>query len=570
MDYLSSESFLSGLDRTKKYCFIIGAGASVSSGIPSGAALAKKWLGEIRSSVSTGKSYTDEIERRIAILANGKDYNKFKDETCDPDMDSSLEDYNSICDLRFPRDKEAEEEYIHDIMEGKLPYIGYCALANILTRTSSDIVITTNLDELVETAVSDYTEIEPYPIYHEALASYATESVTHRPKILKIHRDIKVGGYNRSEETNTFHEEWRKPLNEIFEQYIPIVIGYAGTDNSLMQFLRTNTKKGIYWCHMLGSLPNQNVTELVQNKEGKFVEILEFDHIICHIASILCKDSTFKEQIWGDIGTRSYTGYVAYKPWFALKSIDRKSKDETMQKMYRQALKSKATPISFPSLFLCAVADSLSKKKKYRKAAKWYQRAYDYEQQHTGLHYGKAKYNLAVVLHKSGMLDESEQVYHEFYTEKFQEPGYEYFRCYALNNYAYNLLENEKYLQGKEIIGELLDHRRCDGDAYRVLAIAEYLTDNKVESVQAIDSAIECHDQDNLQDSLARDYLSKGLICMSLGQQQIAIDVLEKATALHTQNDPFSQLVRFCMEKAVNNEFIPQGDIKDILLQRKG
>lgn len=569
MDYLSTEAFLSKLDRAKKYCFILGAGASVSSGIPAGFALTKKWLGEIKNAVPMGKSYSDEIERRKGLLANGKDYERFKDINYCPDLNSSLDDYNSICDLRFLGDKDEENKDIFSIMDGKLPYIGYCSLASILTKTGSNIVITTNFDELIEKAVRDYTEQEPYPIMYESLASYATEPVTERPKILKIHRDIKVGGYNRSEETNTFHFEWKKPLTEIFEQYIPIVIGYAGTDNSLMQFLRSNTNQGIYWCHMLGSLPNADVMQVVQKKKGSFVEILEFDHIMCHIASILCGDAVFKNQIFGDIGTRNYSGYVTYRPSYALETIKRKGKEEEIYRQYARAIKAKATPISFPSLLLCGVGNWLNAKRRYSKSIKWYQRAYDYELQHTGLHYGKAKYNLGVVLNKAGRFNESEQVYREFLEENYQEPGYACFRCYALNNYAFNLLQNSKYMQAKETIDNLLNCRRCDGDAYQIAAITEYLLDHKNEAIQAIDSAVKCHQQDGLLESLARDYLSKGLIHMSLDQQQEAIDSLKEASIIHSSNDVFSQLIRSCLDMAINKKTIPEKEIIDILLQRK-
>lgn len=274
MTYLSTSAFLLNLKKNKRYCFVLGSGASISSGIPTGAKLMDSWIEEIKQE----GEYTAEIDRRINVLKKlnpqiDTPYNKFRDPTYQPDITSSLEDYSRICELRFADDPEMERTYLYDLMNGKLPYVGYWALANILTKTDSRFVITTNFDELVETAIRDYTDEEPLIISHEAVSlDVPLKLMPDRPRIVKVHRDITTGPFNTIRMTEKLRPEWKKTLNQIFKDYIPIVIGYAGTDQTLTKFLLEEAEgEGIYWCHMYGSLPNKTVEKIVEQRNGCLV-----------------------------------------------------------------------------------------------------------------------------------------------------------------------------------------------------------------------------------------------------------------------------------------------------------
>lgn len=48
MKYLSTNAFLRKLNKDKRYCFVLGSGASISSGIPTGAKLMDSWIEEIK------------------------------------------------------------------------------------------------------------------------------------------------------------------------------------------------------------------------------------------------------------------------------------------------------------------------------------------------------------------------------------------------------------------------------------------------------------------------------------------------------------------------------------------
>ena len=73
-------------------------------------------------------------------------------------------------------------------------------------------------------------------IGHETLAHYISRQIN-RPTIIKIHRDLLFDPKNTVEEVEVLHDNWKKALDNVFSDYHPIFIGYAGNDNSLMDFL---------------------------------------------------------------------------------------------------------------------------------------------------------------------------------------------------------------------------------------------------------------------------------------------------------------------------------------------
>src|SRR5882757_9786394 len=94
----------------KKFCFVLGAGASKSSGIPTGGELAKEWFEQM-----PGIYPLAELNKWI----EDKKINA-------GDLATS---YCDIYDKRFSIRKEDGYAYLEKIMEGKNPSVGYSFLA---------------------------------------------------------------------------------------------------------------------------------------------------------------------------------------------------------------------------------------------------------------------------------------------------------------------------------------------------------------------------------------------------------------------------------------------------------
>lgn len=529
MKYLSTNAFLRKLDKDKHYCFVLGSGASISSGIPTGAKLMDSWIEEIKQA----GVYTAEIDRRINILEKlnpqvDSPYSKYRDPTYQPDITSSLEDYSRICELRFADDPKMEREYLYNLMNGKLPYIGYWALANILTRTDSKFVITTNFDELVETAIRDYTDKDPIIISHEAVSpDVPIELMPDRPRIMKVHRDITTGPFNTIRMTEELKPEWKKALNQIFKDYIPIVVGYAGTDQTLTKFLLEEAEgEGIYWCHMYGELPNKTVEKIVKQRNGNMVEIWEFDHIMLHMASLLCNDIVFEKQIKGEMfGVENYQGYTSYYSRRPVASLRRLGKKKDVMQAYRKALKQSPTPISYKALFKAQRGNGLLKRRKFEAALKAYENAFNYEMRKYGRYYGNAKLLSLIPLLELNRIDEAEAVCEEALMEDFSDAGNEYTRNRIKINYIKVLVKAGKMYKACDVSEQLLKHHRCDGDIYRVAATAEFAHANDNKAIEYVNCAIECDTNDAKEKDIGRGYLLRAVFGYVNGNDHVDEDI---------------------------------------------
>ena len=219
----------SGESKGTKFCFLIGAGASMSSGIPSGADLARKWIREIEE--DCGKDDFAKWKNKVGISE-----------------DNVGEFYPQIYEKRFGHIPESGYDCIRHYMEGKEPSLGYLILANIMVREKHNVVITTNFDNLLEDAIRTYTKEKPFIAGHEALADYVPKR-SDRPIILKVHRDLFFHPFSDREHTGTIQKAWEDILDRFLSDYFLIVLGYGGNDGSLMDYFASlNNRKQIYWC----------------------------------------------------------------------------------------------------------------------------------------------------------------------------------------------------------------------------------------------------------------------------------------------------------------------------------
>ena len=248
--------------RNRKFCFILGAGASKSSGIPTGAELASQWLNEIKEDLDKDLFEAWLREERI-------------------DKNDPAVFYHEIFAKRFEVDHQGGYDFFEKIMEKAEPSCGYSFLAEILAQGKHDIVITTNFDSLTEDALFIYTSKKPLVIGHSDLAGFINIQLQ-RPQVIKVHHDLFFSPQNTEDETKHIAEKLESGLQDIFKSYIPIVIGYGGNDGGFMDVLKKvlYQDKGIYWCFTGTEHPKGKIEELVVDKQGCFIRITDFDELM--------------------------------------------------------------------------------------------------------------------------------------------------------------------------------------------------------------------------------------------------------------------------------------------------
>lgn len=304
---MSSQRFLDhvrdGYDAGKRFCFILGAGASFTSGIPLGTTLIGEWRDYL---LKRGKDYIEESAREC-----GMDYASVS-RLFSPDYKTDSADYFTFHDLRFAGMPMHAYAYLQRLMMKAEPSFGYYALAVLLEHTHNKLVITTNFDSLVEEALSLYhSDRRALVIGHERLAPFMRDTTnTDRPVIAKVHRDLLFHPMNNEDETSRLDERWVEPLRDALSRYIPIVVGYAGGDNSLMDFLADedpNTLDTVYWCSLSKSEGGESgrITDFLRKRRhGYLVSIKGFDQILYLLLDTLMGGKQYDTP---DVRIKKYT-----------------------------------------------------------------------------------------------------------------------------------------------------------------------------------------------------------------------------------------------------------------------
>ena len=223
-----AEDFASRVRRNHeiRYCFVIGAGASRSSGIPTGAALVDEWL-RLRFEQDCPKASRDDIKPWAEDTF--KRWDNFT-------WDTRAAFYGRIYEW-YHLDDANGQDALRQLTHGKSPSFGYAVLARILANTNHKVVLTTNFDNLVRDAIQLHVPGEVPYIGHGREDAKFLAGHANRIRIAKLHGDIDRKNYQPRPDIGTLHEVWGEALRGIFMYYTPIFIGYGGNDPCVMEFI---------------------------------------------------------------------------------------------------------------------------------------------------------------------------------------------------------------------------------------------------------------------------------------------------------------------------------------------
>lgn len=245
-----------------RFCFLLGAGASVSSGIPTGATLAKKWYAVIEHMLD---------QKQLAKWIKDKEIDK----------ENLAESYPAIYGQRFYSNPTAGYESLQKAMSRAEPSLGYLILAKILADTRHSFVITTNFDCLMEDALFLTSNKRPLVCGHEILANFI-HAQSNRPTIIKVHRDLMLEPFNHTNNTGKLEKAWIETLKPIVKDFHLVVLGYGGNDGSLMNYLQELPKEerqSIYWCCRDKNKISNKTKSLLTDKDF-LVTINGFDELM--------------------------------------------------------------------------------------------------------------------------------------------------------------------------------------------------------------------------------------------------------------------------------------------------
>lgn len=283
----------------QQFSFLLGAGCSISSGIPSASRCIWEW-----------KKSIYETNTKLHFVSIDSDNDKREIQRwCD--LQPNFPKFNSTEEYSFYIEKAFSEErdrvaYFERLFIGKTPSIGYKLLALLAKLNIVPSVWTTNFDNMTLKA-AEYFSVNTFPISIETQDNIYTNFTRNGLKYVALHGDYKYSKLkNTGKELDTQEEVFVKVMSTHLAEKHLIVMGYSGRDKSLMSALKqVYSQDGggrLFWLGM-DETPADTVIELIKQarKNGRsayYIQAPGFDECMHRMVALACgEEDIYKDFI---------------------------------------------------------------------------------------------------------------------------------------------------------------------------------------------------------------------------------------------------------------------------------
>lgn len=275
--------------KTPNYSILLGAGASVTSGVRSGQTLVNEWKKQV---------YEESNNNRYTSI------DEFFQPGNAPSWYEESNSYSTLFENRFDLQRHRRMFVEREVSKAK-PSMGYAYLVKLIENGFFNTVFTTNFDDLLNEAFYRFSKNRPIVCAHDSSISGVTVTST-RPKIIKLHGDYLYENIKATlRETESLETNMKMKFQEFAKDFGLIVIGYSGQDRSIMDILNYLLQKedyfknGIFWCIKKGVEDiSGELKKLLWKDRVYYVEIDGFDELFADLNHQLNKgqlpvDDTF-------------------------------------------------------------------------------------------------------------------------------------------------------------------------------------------------------------------------------------------------------------------------------------
>jgi hypothetical protein len=328
------------VSQSTPHAFFLGAGASISSGIPSAQRCIWEWKRSIFLSNNPG---CEKQFGELSLPSVSDKIQKWLDKRGGyPQLDAP-EEYSFYIEKCYPI-SEHRRLFFQSYVQAARPHLGYHLLCFLAECGFVNSVWTTNFDGLVARAAGGFS-LAPIEIGIDSKERLPRQATKGELLCVSLHGDYRYDQLkNTSDELRNQEKELREALIRNLADAPLIVSGYSGRDKSVMDALRDVwSSKGngsIYWCGF-GSEPNPMVKDLIvharnNNRTAFYVPTQGFDDLLYRLA--LLSVTGEKAAKVGEIVSRFGTAKKHTRTPF-----------EVTATSFQQAIKSNAFPITCPA-----------------------------------------------------------------------------------------------------------------------------------------------------------------------------------------------------------------------------
>lgn len=277
-----------GVDRDVPHAVLLGAGASVSSAIPSATICVWEWKRKIFLTNNPG---LEDQFSELTLLSVQRGIQDWLDKQGGYPPLESAEEYCFYIEKCFPVGQH-RRQFFAELIRNANPHHGYellCLMAEAGIFTSS---WTTNFDGLVAKAATNY-DITPIEVGMDSQHRAFRQPRRGEFPCVALHGDYRYDELkNTDEELQSQDADLRRALVNELQDATLLVIGYSGRDTSLMSALTDAYSQdgtgSLYWCGFGDQIvePVRRLLETARaaKRNAYFVPTLGFDDTMSRLA----------------------------------------------------------------------------------------------------------------------------------------------------------------------------------------------------------------------------------------------------------------------------------------------
>jgi hypothetical protein len=308
-----------GIRRATPHALFLGAGASITSGIPSAQKCVWEWK---RGLFLTNNPGLEDQFAELSLPSVQRRIQQWLDKQGGCPQEGAAEEYGFYIRQCFPI-ADDRRAYFQEKVRGAQPHIGYRLLCHLAQAGLVRSVWSTNFDGLPSRAAASFGPM-PFEVGIDTQSRLARPANAGELLCVSLHGDYRYDELkNTPEELQRQEEALRDALIEEMRQRPLIVCGYSGRDLSIMEALNAACSAegtgAVYWCgYGDGDIP-EPVARLVAHarangRQAHYVPALGFDDPMTRLA-LHCLEGERREAARKDIAALAPADLLARQPF---------------------------------------------------------------------------------------------------------------------------------------------------------------------------------------------------------------------------------------------------------------